>query len=565
MQLSIPLSIIKAMKRQFPSKAIYAETLKYYEDRNRDEDDFSATIELKDLSFEELNAIHPLAKKANDNALFSRVGTLINLKNNIKEKRVGSLPMLAEALKIYMDDTPHKWLFASEADDVPMPYFVKSIEYHPPTSRSSAYVDVDLEYVALGKSRSDSIVFHTKHLGHSVPKLLENHGFYRETEAAVKEYELMLRKYKEIRSKTGKVFVSSGVAYPNKIDEDDNEDSWEAYTISMERDGAPSKVVMDDAFNEKKQTAQEFTMEMADWSFWTGEEADADGNLPEKEEKDEDEQDSPQHLPVHTNVKVFDLKLHRFMKVNVSYLEEHKFDPNLINKLVLPEEHKSLINILMSGSAEVAEDIIRGKTGGIFVITSGPPGTGKTLTAEVFSESTSRALYVVQCSQLGTDEETIEGRLDRVLQRAQRWGALLLLDESDVYVHARGSDIQQNAVVGVFLRVLEYYRGIIFMTTNRATVIDDAIMSRATAWIQYDRPQEDKLISVWTILSQQYGVELTKKEICEVVETWKDISGRSIKNMLKLANLMAKFKKCKVSVPLLKEVSKFLDLSNKEE
>src|SRR6185295_19284784 len=104
--------------------------------------------------------------------------------------------------------------------------------------------------------------------------------------------------------------------------------------------------------------------------------------------------------------------------------------------------------------------IVAGKTGGTIVFCTGEPGTGKTLTGEVFSEVIKRPLYVVQCSQLGTDEEELEKQLKKVLRRAQRWGAILLIDEADVYVRERGDDIQQNAIVGVFLRVLEYYRGI---------------------------------------------------------------------------------------------------------
>ena len=38
-----------------------------------------------------------------------------------------------------------------------------------------------------------------------------------------------------------------------------------------------------------------------------------------------------------------------------------------------------------------------------------------------------------------------------------------------------------NAVVGVFLRVLEYFNGLLFLTTNRIDDIDEAIVSRCIA------------------------------------------------------------------------------------
>lgn len=188
--------------------------------------------------------------------------------------------------------------------------------------------------------------------------------------------------------------------------------------------------------------------------------------------------------------------------------------------------------------------------------------THNTLTSEVFSEQVRRPLYRVQCSQLGTDESKLEDRLKIVLNRAQRWKAILLIDEADVYVHSRGNDIQQNAIVGVWLRVLEYYRGILFMTSNRETVIDDAIMSRATAWIRYDIPDRANAIAIWQILATQYSVDLTSQDIETLVDMdqFIRISGRSIKNLLKLAKLRAERRGKQVNVESIVYASQFLDL-----
>jgi len=188
--------------------------------------------------------------------------------------------------------------------------------------------------------------------------------------------------------------------------------------------------------------------------------------------------------------------------------------------------------------------------------------THNTLTAEVFSEQVKRPLYCVQCSQLGTNEEELEKELKTVLSRAQRWKAILLIDEADVYVHTRGTDIQQNAIVGVFLRVLEYYRGILFMTSNRETIIDDAIMSRATAWIRYDLPDRAAAGAIWRVLAAQYKVGLKLADIELLLDNpiFKHVSGRSIKNLLKLAKLMARKRNQPVSVESIVYVSQFLDL-----
>jgi len=122
------------------------------------------------------------------------------------------------------------------------------------------------------------------------------------------------------------------------------------------------------------------------------------------------------------------------------------------------------------------------------------------------------------------------------------------------------TDIQQNAIVGVFLRTLERYRGILFLTTNRATVIDDAIVSRLTAHIRYTLPSKEELIKIWEVLSVNYQVDLDLVTIQKLAEKL-PMSGRSVKNMLKLASVvLRKDKKQKPTVELFQRLSKFQDI-----
>lgn len=46
--------------------------------------------------------------------------------------------------------------------------------------------------------------------------------------------------------------------------------------------------------------------------------------------------------------------------------------------------------------------------------------------------------------------------------------AVVLLDEADVFLEERDvRDLNRNALVSVFLRALEYYEGILILTSNR--------------------------------------------------------------------------------------------------
>lgn len=171
---------------------------------------------------------------------------------------------------------------------------------------------------------------------------------------------------------------------------------------------------------------------------------------------------------------------------------------------------------------------------------------------------------MVQCSQLGTDEEALEKKLSIVLDRAQRWKAILLIDESDVYIHERGKNIKQNAIVGVFLRLLEYYKGILFCTTNRATIIDDAIISRCTAHVRYDLPRGDARNKIWNILSEKFDAGLSAGLIEKAIIRWPNISGRSIRQLIRLAKFMSGYRKESITLDSLERAAKFHDFDKDE-
>lgn len=141
-------------------------------------------------------------------------------------------------------------------------------------------------------------------------------------------------------------------------------------------------------------------------------------------------------------------------------------------------------------------DVIQGKGKGLAILLHGPPGVGKTLTAETIALATGRPLLVVSVAEIGTDATRAEARLNTVLANATRWRAVLLVDEADVFLEerARNDSADRNALVSVLLRCLEYYEGIIILTTNRINSIDIAVQSRMHMAIQYtDLKGEQKL------------------------------------------------------------------------
>jgi SpoVK/Ycf46/Vps4 family AAA+-type ATPase len=134
--------------------------------------------------------------------------------------------------------------------------------------------------------------------------------------------------------------------------------------------------------------------------------------------------------------------------------------------------------IAHSRSSSSFDDFVKGKGRGLIGLFFGPPGAGKTLTAEAIAETAHMPLYAVSSGALGHEATQIHDRLSVILKLAGHWKAVLLLDEADVFLAQRTiTDIERNAIVSIFLRELEYYQGILLLTTNQVEVIDEAFQS----------------------------------------------------------------------------------------
>lgn len=485
-----------------------------------------------------------------------KINTFFKLRENLTGTPIHTLDALVEAVRKFMAETQHRWVFTQENDGEMVAYYVESARYYPPNERNEevAHTIISLISMCRRSRETRTLRFEMDNIGYTVGQILESRGYYRETPEMVNEYEAVCARYQVVSNKTGAQFLASGKGFTDQR-------YYGNSTVEMEVDEQPTRVVMDDVFGDESDREAKAVSGIVSGKFYR-----EGQRLSDAEEEDAANAEEYAVLPLQPYVKVFDLVKHQFVTINVANLEDYAYDETMVQKLILPEHDKNLIEMLVQGADEQMEDIVKGKTGGIIVIATGPPGTGKTLTAETFSELVKRPLYCVQCSQLGTNEVKLEDALGKVLARATRWQAILLIDEADVYVHERGSDICQNAIVGVWLRILEHYRGIMFLTSNRSTIIDDAIMSRATAWIRYDRPTKELLRHIWQVLSVQYQVALTAEMITALVSgKLQSITGRTVKNLLKLARLLSRRTKQTVTVEMVESVSRYLDIESAQE
>lgn len=488
---------------------------------------------LEDAELTELRAFSARQREENPkavNGLAQKLAMLDKLLNGVDSVRVTRLDQLAEALRQFLlKDMDRGWLYA-ERDGVLLPHLVSTIEYTPRDRDHEAHTTMTLIYTTPGKDgrRSASVTWLASDLqgGHAVEGLLALEGYLKETPELNAKYDEDAALYAEWAPQVGRQFLGvRGAGLPASS-------SYSYYSsnkLPLVYNGTPSKLV-NDADSEDSVAYRTDLI----WYAFGGKERRGDDTLTEKYAQ----YNKP--VPVWFRIPFYHLEKDVRIRVHVSQVEPYVYRTDLAEKIVLPDDHRRLIEILVKDVGSNIGDIIEGKTEGTILIARGAPGTGKTLTAEVYSEIIQRPLYKVKSSQLGINIENLEKNLNAVLNRASRWGAVLLIDEADVYVRARGSDLVQNAVVGVFLRVLEYYRGLLIMTTNRSMDIDDAILSRATATLEYKVPNQEGAAALWSVMLQQFNVVLSEKgkpvrdPAERLAAEFPDQSGRTIKSLVKL-------------------------------
>ncbi|KAK6818992.1 hypothetical protein RU639_008201 [Aspergillus parasiticus] len=212
----------------------------------------------------------------------------------------------------------------------------------------------------------------------------------------------------------------------------------------------------------------------------------------------------------------------------------HHTKRNLIEALIF--YHNSVIALTLT-------DVLEGKGNGLILLLYGGLDTEKTLTAESVAELTERPLYRVTCGDIGTNAEDIEGYLETVFHLGNQWNCV------------------RNALVSVFLRVLEYYEGILILTSNRIGTFDEAFKSRVQLTLHYPPLDQDGRQRIWNnFINRLYhsGVKAHIDKLKDKVDMLSahELNGREIRNAIQTATLLAQFRGQTLGPRHLKEVIK---------
>lgn len=122
---------------------------------------------------------------------------------------------------------------------------------------------------------------------------------------------------------------------------------------------------------------------------------------------------------------------------------------------------------------------------------------------------------------------------------------MVLIDEADVFLQERGiHDIYRNGIVAVFLRQLEYFQGILFLTTNRVKRFDEAFESRIHVSLKYGDLTEDARKKIWLSFFKKVGIKVGREDD-DMPEyeldmlAGREVNGRQIKNAIRTAQALA--------------------------
>ncbi|KAE8445487.1 hypothetical protein EG329_013377 [Mollisiaceae sp. DMI_Dod_QoI] len=261
----------------------------------------------------------------------------------------------------------------------------------------------------------------------------------------------------------------------------------------------------------------------------------------------------------------FSMQSKKWVSLKVAWITPVVWNREAFDSLVVDGETKELVKALVTNqiTKEKGTDLIEGKGNGLVILLHGWESRHWQDPYGSVAELARKPLYRVTCGDIGTNADAIEKHLQQVLHLGRVWGCVVLLDEADVFLEERSlADMQRNALVSVFLRVLEYYDGILVLTSNRVGTFDEAFKSRIQLALHYENLDRTQRRAIWENFFKR--LEEIDKDAVDTDNLRKyldelalhDMNGRQIRNSITTARQLARYKEIKMNYELLKHAIK---------
>lgn len=174
----------------------------------------------------------------------------------------------------------------------------------------------------------------------------------------------------------------------------------------------------------------------------------------------------------------------------------------------------------------------------------GPSGSGKTFTATLLGKEVGKEVFCIDLSMVVSKYigET-EKNLSRVFEVAENNDWILFFDEADALFGKRTNvkdshDRYANQEVAYLLQRVENYRGLVILSTNFKTNIDDAFARRFQLMVQFHMPEPEQRERLWRETFSS-SVTLEKEIDLSYISEEYELSGGSIVNIVQYCSLLA--------------------------
>ncbi|WP_440974371.1 ATP-binding protein [Pseudomonas koreensis] len=181
---------------------------------------------------------------------------------------------------------------------------------------------------------------------------------------------------------------------------------------------------------------------------------------------------------------------------------------------------------------------------GISALFHGDSGTGKTMAAEVLAHTLGVDLITIDLSTVVNKYigET-EKNLARIFDLAERDSGVLLFDEADALFGKRSetkdaNDRNANIQVSYLLQRLEKYPGLVILSSNNRTHLDDAFSRRITFMLRFPAPDAVLREKMWRDIWPS-GSRLATDIDFAALARRAEISGANIRNVALAASWLA--------------------------